>query len=136
MSPAATEIETLRAALADRDGRLAAADAELKSRDLLIRKLKHQLAGMRRHRFGATSEALDRLQLQLEDNEIAAAATTPAQPRNRPKRSRSASRCRTIFHEPRPWCRPARPAAPAAVRCGGWAMTSPRSWRTSPAASS
>ena len=65
MVTATTEVLALRAALADRDGQLAAAEAELKSRDLLIEKRKHQLAGMRRHRFGATSEALDQLQLRL-----------------------------------------------------------------------
>ena len=32
---------------------------ELKSRDILIEKLKHQLAGHNRHRFGAKSEGLD-----------------------------------------------------------------------------
>ena len=48
---------------------------ELKSRDILIEKLKHQLAGMRRHRFGSGSEASDQLELVLEGEEIAAAAT-------------------------------------------------------------
>lgn len=52
--------------------------AELKAmvryRDLLIEKLKHQLAGLRRHRFGSSSEALDQLELTLEEAEIAAAA--------------------------------------------------------------
>jgi hypothetical protein len=48
VSPSA-EIESLRAALAARDARLANAEAELKSRDLLIEKLRHQLAGMQRH---------------------------------------------------------------------------------------
>ena len=43
---------------------------ELKSRDILIEKLKHQLAGMRQHRFGSRSEALDQLALTLEDEEI------------------------------------------------------------------
>ncbi|WP_417382907.1 transposase [Gimesia sp.] len=33
----------------------------------------NQLAGMRRHRFGAGSEALDQLQLTLEDEEVAQA---------------------------------------------------------------
>jgi transposase len=47
--------------------------AELRFRDLLIEKLKHQLAGHRRHRFGARSETLDQLDLSLEDEEIAAA---------------------------------------------------------------
>ena len=30
--------------------------SELKSRDILIEKLKHQLAGMRQHRFGSRSD--------------------------------------------------------------------------------
>ena len=48
--------------------------SEVKSQALLIEKLKHQLAGMRRHRFGSSSEALDQLQLTLEDEEVAQAA--------------------------------------------------------------
>jgi hypothetical protein len=52
---------------------------ELKSRDILIEKLKHQLAGMRQHQFGSRSEALDQLALRLEDEEIAASAQDPAQ---------------------------------------------------------
>ena len=52
--------------------------SELKSRDILIEKLKHQLAGMRQHRFGSRSEALDQLALTLEDKEIAASAQEPA----------------------------------------------------------
>lgn len=78
MTPPPAEIETLRAELAAREARLADVEAELKSRDLLIEKLKHQLAGLRRHRFGASSETLDQLQLRLEDEEIAAAAGSPA----------------------------------------------------------
>jgi len=54
-------------------------DAELKSRDILIEKLKHQLAGLRRHRFGARSESLDQLELTLEEEEIAHAATGAAE---------------------------------------------------------
>ena len=52
--------------------------SELKFRDILIEKLKHQLAGMRQHRFGTRSEALDQLALALEDEEIAASAQKPA----------------------------------------------------------
>ena len=48
--------------------------SEVKSQALLIEKLKHQLAGLRRHRFGFSSEALDQLQLTLEDEEVAQAA--------------------------------------------------------------
>lgn len=67
---------------------------ELKSRDILIEKLKHQLAGMRQHRFGSRSEALDQLALTLEDQEISASAQEPAPddvdhpaaPKDKPKR--------------------------------------------------
>lgn len=52
--------------------------SELKFRDILIEKLKHQLAGHRRHRFGARSETLDQLNLSLEDEEIVRAAVRPA----------------------------------------------------------
>jgi transposase len=47
--------------------------SELKSRDILIEKLRHQLAAMRRHRFGSRAEALDQLELTLEEAELAAA---------------------------------------------------------------
>jgi len=70
--------------------------SEVKSQALLIEKLKHQLAGMRRHRFGANSEALDQLQLTLEDEEVAQAAElaevpavdpdTETEPKSQPKR--------------------------------------------------
>lgn len=38
---------------------LAQRDAEIRAKDLLIEKLKLQLANLRRHRFGSKSEALD-----------------------------------------------------------------------------
>jgi transposase len=61
----------------------------VKSQALRIAKLEHQLAGLRRHRFGATSESLDQLQLRLEDEAIAAAqadkAVPPADPIATPK---------------------------------------------------
>jgi len=71
--------------------------AELKAmvryRDLLIEKLKHQLAGLRRHRFGSSSEALDQLELTLEEAEIATGAepvgppsADPALAKKQPKR--------------------------------------------------
>ena len=48
---------------------------EVKSQALEIEKLKHQLAGHARHRFGATSESLEQLRLGFaEDEEIAQAA--------------------------------------------------------------
>jgi transposase len=54
--------------------------ALVKSQALRIAKLEHQLAGLRRHRFGSTSESLDQLQLRFEDEEIAAARTERAMP--------------------------------------------------------
>lgn len=60
---------------------------------VLIEKLKHQLAGLRRSRFGSSSEALDQLELTLEETEIAAAAVpvdqpvaAPAPEKDQPKR--------------------------------------------------
>ena len=64
------EIET-------RDRKLSIFAAEIQERDYRIEKLKHELAGLRRHRFGSRSEALDQLELTLEEEEIARAAATP-----------------------------------------------------------
>ena len=82
----------LKALVLDQRAEITARDAEIRSRDVLIEKLKHQLAGMRRNRFGASAEALDQLELVLEGEEIAAAAETtpetptPVAPKGRPKR--------------------------------------------------
>ena len=79
----ATELKNLVAALS----------SELRSRDTLIDKLKHQLAGLRRHKFGASSEAIGQLELTLESEEIAQAVEAvpdhPGEeptPTSRPKR--------------------------------------------------
>ena len=67
-------------------------DAEIRVRDLMIEKLKHQLAGHQKHRFGSKSEALDQLALDMEDREIAEAVTKPqseesaSTPKDKPKR--------------------------------------------------
>ena len=66
-----------------------ASQAELRNRDLLIEKLKHQLAGLRRQRFGATSEALDQLELGIEDEEIAQAAEAVPEPMGRQAEDRT-----------------------------------------------
>ncbi len=50
--------------------------AEVKAQAILIEKLHHQLAGHRAHRFGASSETAEQLQLALATSEIAAAAMT------------------------------------------------------------
>src|SRR3954467_3252528 len=66
----------------------------VKFQALRIAKLEHQLAGLRRHRFGSTpqrphrcgppSESLAQLQLGLEDDEIAAAQADKAVPPSGP----------------------------------------------------
>lgn len=66
--------------------------ALVKAQALRIARLEHQLAGHRRHRFGAKSETMDQLQLRLEEEEVAVAqAAPPAQgestePKAKPKR--------------------------------------------------
>ena len=74
-----------------------ASRAELRNRDLLIEKLKHQLAGLRRQRFGTTSEALDQLELGLEDEEIARAAEALPEPPPGAKRQPKRPPCRSIW---------------------------------------
>ena len=60
-------------------GLVASLASELKFRDILIEKLKHQLVGLRRHQFGSRSESLDQLELTLEEEEIVLAAEAPVQ---------------------------------------------------------
>ena len=69
---------------------------EVKSQALMIEKLKHQLAGQNRHRFGVRSESLDQLNLTFEEDEAIAEAAeeqaNPAQPLTEDKRPRQHSR--------------------------------------------
>ncbi len=65
----------------------------VRSQALRIAKLEHELAGHRRHRFGSKSETIDQLELQLEEEEIAAAKAEPppspdqpAEPKDKPRR--------------------------------------------------
>ncbi len=86
----------LQRLLDQREAEIARQSAELLARDLLIEKLKLQLANLRRHRFGAKSEALDQiidqLELALEEAEFAASQKrhdTPSvdlAPKEQPKR--------------------------------------------------
>lgn len=72
--------DRLRAIIAEQAAALAAKEAELHARDLLVEKLKAQLAVLRRARFGASSEKLERsiaqLELALEEIEASEAAAT------------------------------------------------------------
>src|SRR6056300_1405772 len=71
------DIEELQAIIALQNEKLSILAAELQERDYRIEKLKHQLAGLRRHRFRSRSEAIDQLDLTLEEEEIARAAVMP-----------------------------------------------------------
>lgn len=71
------DIDELQAIIALQNKKLSIFAAEIQERDYRIEKLKHELAGLRRHRFGSRSEALDQLELTLEEEEIARAAATP-----------------------------------------------------------
>ncbi|GAB4363533.1 MAG: IS66 family transposase [Kiloniellaceae bacterium] len=83
--------ERLRAIIAEQAAALAAKEAELHARDLLVEKLKAQLAVLRRARFGTSSEKLERsiaqLELALEEIEASEAAVAetaePAEPPTR-----------------------------------------------------
>ena len=69
------DVESLRAIIAAQAEELARQNQRLRSRDTLIEKLKAQLAVLRRARFGASSEKIERsieqLELALEDIEAA-----------------------------------------------------------------
>jgi hypothetical protein len=119
MAPGTAHIQidpaALLALLAERDAAIAAREkdikafkAQLRGRDLLIEKLRFQLAGLRRHRFGATSEALDQLEPTLEEAEIARAAESGSR-----RHRQGASRCPATCRATRPCCRPVRLAVPA-----------------------
>lgn len=88
------DLQTLPDDPAELKGLVGLLAGELKSRDLLIEKLKHQLAGHNRHRFGSTSESLDQLHLTFaEDEAIAEAAVeqtaaAKAEPKPRRKHNR------------------------------------------------
>lgn len=88
------DVEVLRAIIA-------AQALQLAKRDSLIDKLKAQLALLKRARFGASSEKIDRaieqLELALEDIEAAESEiTVPAPNASSAKPNRAASHCPII----------------------------------------
>ena len=83
------DVATLQAMVRSAQADLAAREADVRNRDLIIEKLRHQLAGLRRQRFGVSCESLDQLELALEDEEVARAATPVCEPhvrRTQPRR--------------------------------------------------
>jgi transposase len=87
------DLETLPDDAEELKGLVGLLAGELKSRDILIEKLRHQLAGHARHRFGSRSESLDQLRMSFtEDEAIAEAAASqsaPAEPKQKPRRRHS-----------------------------------------------
>jgi len=75
------DVASLRAMIAAQAAELAEANRRLHTRDALIEKLKAQLALLRRARYGASSEKVERqieqLELALEDIEASAGETAP-----------------------------------------------------------
>lgn len=87
------DLETLPDDAEELKGLVGLLAGELKSRDILIEKLRHQLAGHARYRFGSRSESLDQLNLSFaEDEAIAEAAAdqvAPIEPKQKTKRRHS-----------------------------------------------
>ncbi|NEX47956.1 hypothetical protein [Pseudotabrizicola algicola] len=115
--------------------------AEVKAQAILIEKLRHQLAGYRAHRFGASSEAAEQLQLALETSEIAAAAMTARmklpdiEEKDKPKRRPIPDHIPSHGWKWNSALRPM-PVPIVAAACVGSAKTSPRNSSMSPGASS
>jgi transposase/uncharacterized protein (DUF1810 family) len=72
------DVAELQAMIALQSQKLTIFETELKERDYRIEKLKHELAGLRRYRFGSHSEALNQLELTLEEEEIVRAVEAPS----------------------------------------------------------
>lgn len=70
-------LSVLRAMILSLASELTDRDTELKSRVILIEKLKHRLARLWRHRFGSHSESLDQCELTLKEEKIARAVESP-----------------------------------------------------------
>jgi hypothetical protein len=97
---------------------VAAREEAIRLQGFEIEKLKHQLAILRRHRFGAKSEGIDQLELGIEDlEETSAEAGTPApsanpasadtsDPKRKPKRRPLPDYLprQDVVHEPESTC--------------------------------
>jgi transposase len=113
--------------------------AEVKAQAILIEKLRHQLAGHPAHRFGASSETAEQLQLALETSEIAAAAMTARMKLPDVEEKDKPTRRPIPDHIPRMEIEltPGVMSVPiAADACAGSERMSRRNWNTSPDASS
>ena len=155
MSPTTPDLpsdpDALRALAVSLRARLNVAEAELAAKALLVEKLQAQLAALRRARFGASSEVLDRQIEQLElalgeleesaaHDEAREAESSPATPGevNAPQAAGArpavrAAPCPTPCRA-RSSATSHRPAAQAAGEPGSrsWARTAARCWSSCP----
>ena len=76
------DVDALKAMVRSAQAALAASEADLRHRDLLIEKLRHQLAGLHRQRYGVSAESLD----QLELARATVAETAPRAAKSTPRR--------------------------------------------------
>ena len=118
----------------------------IQSQAYQIEKLKAELHGHRKARFGSKSEGMDQLALDLsEDDEIAQAADEQqAEPspgdedptaKARTNVNIAASRCLIIWIGKMKSCRLVTLVMAAAVPCARWLRISPKSWTMSRATS-
>lgn len=77
------DLATLHADLSLKNQQIALMKETLKERDIRILQLEHQLAGMKRSRFGATSEASNQYPLLFEHNTQEDHATGNASPKEK-----------------------------------------------------
>jgi septal ring factor EnvC (AmiA/AmiB activator) len=114
-------VAALQAMIALQNDKLSIFEAEIKERDYRIEKLEHQLAGLRHHRFGARSEALDQLDSRLRKKRLHGqlslllAKISPTLRAIRRRANQSASHCRTICPAMTRSSRPVHNAAPVAA---------------------
>ena len=77
------DVETLKRIILERDARVSRLEQESQGLNLLIEKLKLQIARLKRTQFGSSSERYEgqlmQLELLVEDLEATQAATQPAQ---------------------------------------------------------
>ena len=136
------EDPVLRAMVLGLRAEIAGIAAANRAYEALVQALRITIARLKKQRFGASSEKIEReieqLELALESLETAPAADpTPkrtllraATPRRIPSRRSgvAASRGSPRMHRASASCSiPASAAPTAAARCGWWARTSPRS---------
>ena len=93
--------------------------AELKNRDMLIQKLRHQVAGQNIHRFGSKAEGIDQLQLRLEGEEVADAAAAPVAPPKQANEDAKTKPKRKPLPEHLPRVEQMLSAGDACTGCGG-----------------